>query len=157
MTCPQLRRLAACLLAGLVLAAGVAPTHADSNLLRVSATVQKHVKLQVLSQPPGLTITRQDLQRGYVEVDTPVQVAVRTNTEDYAIVFDPMGDVVRQVRVRGLEADYEFDGAGAMVPQRLRAGRAVQLTHELRFRFLLAAGATPGTYPWPLHVSAQAL
>src|SRR5688572_21869215 len=113
---PSLRFLPRCLALVLALAAGV--SIAGQSELTIRAYVSKSVKLKVLSQPGTLTVTAEDVRRGYVEAPMPVQVAVKANTDQYAIVFSGAGDVVRQAQVQGLDGLVQFDGTGAMVPQR---------------------------------------
>jgi len=130
---------------------------AGQSELSITAYVPKRVKLEVLSQPGTLTVTPDDVRRGYVEVSMPMQVAVRANTDHYALVFSGAGDVVRQAQVQGLDGLVQFDGTGAMVPQRVTMRPSQQKLHELRFRFMLAANTSPGAHPWPMQVSAMPL
>jgi hypothetical protein len=152
---PSIRFLPRCL--ALVLAFAAGASLAGQSELAIQAYVPKRVKLEVLSQPGTLTVTAEDVRRGYVEAPVPVQVAVKANTDQYAIVFSGAGDVVRQAQVQGLDGLVQFDGTGAMVPQRVTLRPSQQKLHELRFRFMLAANTAPGAHPWPLQVSAMPL
>lgn len=146
-------------LAGGIAAALLASAaHAGQSELTIRASVPKIVRAEVLSQPGTLTVSEEDVRRGFVEVAAPMHVAVRANTDNYALVFTGAGDLVKQARMQGLGSTIQFDGTGAMVPQRSSGRRPSQpLVHELRFRFMLAAHAVPGAHPWPLQVSAMPL
>jgi hypothetical protein len=126
--------------------------------VRVSATVRKHVSLQVLAQPGAVQITQADIARGYVDVPAPVQVAVKSNTQDgYLLVFDSHGDFFHQARVRGLPSDVQVAASGGQVAQRPAGQGASRITLALSFRFELSESAREGVYAWPMQLSAMPL
>jgi len=149
-------RMGAVLLAGLCIAPPLA--QASSSELRVSAVVLKVARVQVLSQPASVEITEADVARGYIEVPTPVHVAIRSNTPNgYTLAFDNQADFFRQAHVRGLPTAVQVGASGGVVPQP-SAGRAMgNVRLALGFRFDLSQTARAGTYPWPFHLSAEPL
>lgn len=148
-------------LAGLVALAGLATSlaHANSQTeLKLTVLIRKHASLQVLSQPSSIQITGADVARGYVEVATPVQVAVKSNTEQgYLLVFDNQGDFFRQARVRGLPTDVQLGTSGGAVAQRASGRGMSQVTLALAFRFELSQAAREGVYAWPMQLSVTPL
>lgn len=142
----------------LVLFAGLAATaRADSSMeLRVTATVMAVTRVQVVSQPAALEITAADVARGYVELPAAVQVVVRNNTgRGYLLVLESQGALFRQAQVHGLAAPVTLGGSGGIVPQPAFHPGSTRSRLALGFRFELPAGTQPGSYPWPLHLSAE--
>jgi hypothetical protein len=137
-----------------------APVQAQTSgtEVRVSATVRKHASLQVLAQPGAVQITQADIARGYVDVPAPVQVAVKSNTQEgYLLVFDNHGDFFHQARVRGLAGDVQVGAAGGQVAQRVVGAGMSRTTLALSFRFELSESAREGVYAWPMQLSAMPL
>jgi hypothetical protein len=126
--------------------------------LTVSATILKRASLQVLAQPSSVLVTAADLARGYVDVPTASQVAVRSNAPaGYLLEFASQGDFMRQIVVRGLETDVQLSPAGGMVSQRASGKGVTKTTLALGFRFLLSESAQEGTYAWPMRLSVVPL
>ncbi|HWI82597.1 hypothetical protein [Ramlibacter sp.] len=142
----------------LLMVAPTAPAGAAGSQagMTVSATVLKHVSLKVLSQPSAVVVTAQDVERGYVDVAAPAQVAVKSNsTRGYMLEFANGGDFMRQIVVTGLSSDVQLSPAGGAIAQPAAGTGVTRATFQLGFRFLLAASTRPGTYAWPLHLSAS--
>lgn len=141
--------LAFAVLAG---AARVQVCAAQAPLL-VSATIQRHASIQ-LAPPASITISEADVARGYIQLDTPLQVTVRSNApQGYTLVFETHQGPVQRTVVEGLATTIVAD-SGAATAVRPAAGPGVwrDVVH-LRFRFELARGARPGTVPWPVQIS----
>jgi hypothetical protein len=149
------------LAAALLLSALSVPAQAQASAgaeVKVSATVRKHASLEVLAQPGSVQITQMDIARGYVEVPAPVQVAVKSNTQEgYLLVFDNHGDFFRQARVRGLAGDVQVGAGGGQVAQRLAGAGVSRVTLALSFRFELSESAREGVYAWLMQLSAMPL
>lgn len=133
---------------------------ADSSgvKLSVSATILKHASLKVLTQPTSVRLTAADIARGYVDVTSPAEVAVQSNTSNgYRLIFDSQGEFVRQTLVKGLGAELQLGASGGAVTYR-PPGRGMSRTvHHLEFRFLLSNSAQQGVYAWPLSLSVLPL
>jgi hypothetical protein len=135
-----------------------APVQGAELEMKVTATVRKHASLRVLAQPGAVTVTPSDIARGYVEVVAPMQVAVRSNTQEgYMLVFDSHGDFFRQARVRGLGSEVQMGAGGGHVAQRASGGGMNTATLALAFRFELSQSAKEGIYAWPVHLSVMPL
>lgn len=131
---------------------------AEQAKLTVSATVLKHASLRVLAQPSAVVITAADVARGYVDVAAPAQVAIRSNSpRGYMLEFANAGDFSREIVVKGLTSDLQLSPAGGAIMQPAAPQGVTKTTLQLGFRFVLAASAQPGTYPWPLQLSATPL
>ncbi len=129
-----------------------------SAKIQVSATVHTRVILKLLHQSPELIITNADILRGYVEVRSASRIEIKNNSQaGYLIIFEGMNGPSRPFKetvVQGLGGEVHIRAGGGMVRQPYTTA-AVSI--ELSYRFVLSEDAGPGTYAWPLHVSAQSL
>ena len=101
-----IRPLLGVALIGLWLAPAVAVANASEAKLAVSATVMKHASLKVLAQPASVMVTAADIARGYVDVSSPSQVAIQSNSlSGYMLMFATEGEFMRQTLVGGLGND----------------------------------------------------
>jgi hypothetical protein len=122
----------------------------------VSATVLKKATLQVVSQPSAVSITPEDIARGYVDVAVPAHVAVKSNSpRGYMLEFASEGDFFREIVVRGLASEVQLGAAGGAVMQPASPSGITRAQLELGFRFLLADSARPGTYSWPVQLTVS--
>lgn len=132
-------------------AAWLPPAHAgESAVLVARATVKSYFAVRTASQPVSVTVSADDVARGYVDVATPVRLEVEGNDPAYAITFERSGAAFRGAEVQGLGQRVQLDSQ-AMIDWRGTGMR--RNTLEFRFRLRLAAGAAPGEYAWPIHVS----
>jgi hypothetical protein len=147
------RRLVAALAASWFAVLALPAAHAFEGTLMVSAVVPRHASIRI-APPPSITISEQDLARGYVEIAAPVEVTVQSNApQGYALVFERQGEQVRQAHVHGPDGAL-LVGSTAAVAARPPAGRGMWRDRMLlRFRFDLATGARAGEHPWPLAIS----
>lgn len=152
-----LRWLASCTV-GVLLSLAALPAEAAQANLVVSARVLKHARLSLLTQPSSLVITAGDIGRGYVDVATPTQLAIQSNSPDgYAIEFTATGDFVRQISVVGLGGEIQLSPAGGVVIFAPTAHGVATVALRLGFRFALDAAVKPGTYAWPMQMSMTPL
>jgi len=130
----------------------------SSGRIQVSATVQARSTLKVLHQSPELIITNADILRGYVDVSSASRFEVKNNSlAGYLLVFEGLDGPLRPFKeavVQGLGKEVHISAGGGMVPQPYSRG-IVSL--ELSYHFVLSADARPGTYAWPVSISAQPL
>jgi hypothetical protein len=152
------RRFPAALVASwLAVLVPAAPAHALQGSLLVSAAVARHTSVRI-APPAFITLSEEDVARGYVEIAAPVEVTVQSNVpQGYALVFERQGEQVRQAHVQGPDGALLVGSTGA-VATRPPAGRGMWRDRlQLRFRFDLAAGARAGQHPWPLNISLMSL
>jgi len=148
-----LRRLAVVTAVGSLLPAVAKETHTE---LQVSATVRASAELDVESAPSELSLSAADVTAGFVEVQEPTALTVRS-TSPNGFLLDVLcaAPMVSSMVVRGLDADLEFGADGGTIVQRWQQAHSRHL--RLIFRLNLAPGLAPGRYPWPLHVTVRPL
>jgi hypothetical protein len=145
--------LAALLLLSLTPGKARATTSSKSAQMRVSATVSAYVKLDVLQQQPSLTITPQDIQRGYVDVSAGTSLRTRTNDRNgFLVNFDPRSAVFERVSVTGIGGTVEIGSGGGTIRAAYSGPESLA---QVSYRFYLAQGVQSGNYPWPLQISAS--
>ncbi len=129
--------------------------------IAVSVTVEPHAALAIHSQPAALTLGAIDIERGYVDVATPTEIEVQSNSrEGYVLSIVSGLPGVTGLEILGLGSPLgspvTLAGAGGSIIERWSSDtRRAAVT--LRFRLALSPALTPGTYPWPLRLSATAL
>jgi hypothetical protein len=136
-----------------VLLAG--PALADQARARftVSAVVPKRVTLTALEQPSQITLSVEDVERGYKDVSARYQVR-HNDRNGYLLHLVPRVGLTRQIEVRGLAAEVVLGDTDLAIRQ-ASAGRLHDF--ELAFRFVLDPAARPGSYALPVHVTAAPL
>lgn len=118
----------------------------------VTATVAARARVNLLSQKRELIVTYADVARGYVDVPAASRIEVTTNSpRGYLLVFEVADGLFREVAVNGLGREVRIAGSGGFVPQPPARGASI----ELSYRFLLSDSARPGTYAWPVSISAR--
>lgn len=123
--------------------------------ITISATVLPYASVKVISQAKELVVTEEDIGRGYVEVRSASRLEVKNNSRGgYLLSFEGLGEPFREVYVQGLGSDVQVGSGGGWIPRPYSAGI---VSMDLTYRFVLADGARPGTYAWPLSVSARPL
>lgn len=153
----QQRLVANALIAAIALAAlPMPPAEAGqaNASLQVSAIVIANARVQTDYQATQLTITESDVAQGYIDVPAASRFSVLTNSRSgYLTEFLPIGDVFQAVQIRGMGHTTQLGADGGTVIQR----GALNMIHELSYRFILRSGLQPGNYPWPLALSVRAL
>ena len=155
----QRKLIVAALLAALSLAsaAAVQEAHAaqKSASLQVSATVIASAKLQMDHQQAQLSVTSEDIARGYVDAPGGSRFSVATNSRTgYFVDFHPRVGVFTAVQIEGLGAPVQLGADGGTVTQGAEVSR--NLPHELSYRFYLNPALDPGNYEWPLLLAVRA-
>lgn len=150
------RRLTAMALAGVALwSAAPAPAEAgEPASVQISATVLSHASIDALRLPQEVVISEQDVARGYVELDEPLQVELRTNHPAGVVLWLSLNsERFAGVHASGFEDGAALDSGGVavLVPQRSRGLHA--RTVSLKVRLMLAPHAAPGRVAFPVSVS----
>ncbi len=130
------------------------PAHgAAYAAIALSATVLPYHRLDIVRQAPTLTVTPADVDRGYVDVAAGTLLRARTNDrQGFTVRFDPRLRLFDRATVAGIGAEVEIGPDGGFASHAY-SGRDAAL--ELSYRFHLASGIAPGSYPWPLQVSVS--
>ena len=136
-----------------VASSGTVLAGSTSATMSVSVTVRARALLSVDSQPASVTITEEDVSRGYVDVPGASRIQVRTNSPaGWLLEFQPMQGPFRSLDVTGLGSLAQVSAAGGWLAQPY-AGKTL-VTADLGYRFILSGDAQPGIYPWPVALSA---
>jgi hypothetical protein len=126
--------------------------------LTESGTARKYAELTVIARPADLTISSEDVSRGYVDVPLVARISVRSNTESFLLMLQGDAAYASEILVRGLDEELQFGGRGGFLKQVESKVLGVKnATIDLSFRFNLAASAAPGVHPWPIRMAASPL
>lgn len=140
----RLTRLA-CLIAFLSTFSAAPAVAGDLARVQVVATVLPRASVEAQRLPQEITVSADDVARGYVELQAPVEIGVRTNY--------PNGVIVRFTGNGAEVAGVEVDGGGPLVPV-AHVGRGMQrLEVRVRLRLRLAPRTVPGRIAFPVKVS----
>lgn len=152
--------IAALSLAGTMIpmqAHSASPAKTGSAKVIVTAHVVPYVKLTILSQLSELTITNTDISRGYVDIPFASRIEVKNNNPaGCLLVFEGVGgpmNFIKGVYVQGGGREVYVESAGWMTQPFAR----IPVSMELSYRFVLSKDALPGTYAWPLTISARSV
>ncbi len=122
--------------------------------VEVYARVMPMVSAQIISQPSVLSITSQDVERGYVEISGATVLRVRTNTP-YIIYFDTQGRLFEEIEVSTGTVTASIVSSQGIVYEPY-PGSVHTYTKVISYRFHLKDGVEPGVYPWPVQVGVEA-
>ena len=150
------RKLITLAAASLAIGGGMLPAQnasADATRLNIQATVLEHTSISRLSVPSSLAVSAEDVARGYIELDEPVTIDVRTNNAAGAILgFSMRSPMVRSVTLNGAGNGVAVSEAGASLRVAKQGTGLSTQSLTLRVRIELAPDAQPGTLAWPLAV-----
>jgi hypothetical protein len=122
-------------------------------ILKASVRVLPYLKFNLLSQVSELTITEEDVKRGYLDVRSGSRLEVKTNsTNGYMMVFDGNPSPFKEVQILGLANPVFLISGHGMVYQPSSRGKVFM---DLGYRFILSQNTQPGSYPWPLSLSVH--
>lgn len=154
MRSPGLRGLLAVVAMAALAAAASASAASASASLSVSVVVLPRAVMSMEAEPASLEITAADIARGYLDVPRATRARVRTNSPGgWLLQFDVGRGPFRSLEVSGLGARTHVSSARGWVIRPFPPSHMESL--ELGYRFLLAEGAQPGVYPWPVALSSQ--
>ncbi len=153
----QLQQTVLRLALAVLLASTLAPVKATAasaySVVTLSATVLPYHRLDVVHQTSTLTVTAEDVARGYVDVASGTQLRAQSNERrGFSVSFDPRMKLFARATITGLANALDIGPEGGAVNQAY-SGRDTLL--QLSYRFYLASGLTPGSYPWPLSISSS--
>jgi hypothetical protein len=146
------KRLRAIAFAAAALGASAPPAAlAGTHSIEVRATVVRHASIGAFRAPRSITVTADDVARGYVELAQPVEVEIRTNNPGGVLLgFNLNSPQVNGARFEGQDLQLSVAaGAAVVLVPKAGAGLATQ-TLRLRTRLMLAPGAKPGVIAWPV-------
>ena len=136
----------------------VAAAPAGGASMQVSVTIQKHAKIKVSSNPVSMQITQADIARGYVDLAERSSIDIQSNSRDSIVVEFQGRDaspIIREVQVREGSRMTSLSNAGGRMLLAGVAQPGIVRTVDLSYRVFLAADAQPGTYAWPITLTAM--
>jgi len=154
------RKLVICALnVALSLASSAAVTEANAGQAKASIQVSAVVvswapAIQVDYQAAQLTITPEDIARGYVEAPAASQFRILGGTRSSWLVdFFARGQVFTSAQIEGFDGSAQVGADGGTLFLRNRSPDGVT---RLSYRFTLGPDVQPGSYQWPLAMSVRA-
>jgi hypothetical protein len=143
------------ILMAMILPVGIEDSAAGNHeTVIVSANVLPKLSQTTLRQPMDLAVTRQDIAKGYIDINEGSLLHVATNDPDgYYLNFFIEGRLIQS-------ADVKIDGrivsvqAGTGFIHQPLPGRSGG-TVEISYRLFLTPELDPGSYPWPIMVAAS--
>lgn len=122
--------------------------------LGVSVRVIEYITLNVTRQVSELVITNSDISRGYVDVKEGTGYFIKTNLkEGYVLSFESSGSPFGKILVMDGSREIELSKTGGVAHMPYSGGSGGE-HKELNYRFYLSENVKPGTYSWPLFISA---
>jgi len=95
-----------------------------------------------------------DVARGYCDAPAASRLRVSSNSRaGYLISIFSRLPIFKSVRVDMADASAQISRDGGAIAQRGRHGK--EMPTQMAYRFMLADGVGPGTYPWPLALDVR--
>jgi hypothetical protein len=124
----------------------------DKTTITVSAIVKASISKTFIHQSRTLTITNDDVNRGYVDVKAATVLQVRTNSrQGYFMIFEGIDGPFSEVWVVDGTRSTVLSKMGGLVHQPYPGPMGE--TKELGYKFIISAQIIPGSYPWPMTVN----
>lgn len=120
----------------------------SKTIMVVSVTVKPSISMRVVTQVRTLDITPEDIEKGYVDVNTGTVLQIRYRG-GYLLSFESTGGPFSKIWVIDGSRTTVLSNTVGLIYQPY-SGRLINETKTLSYRFFLPADAIPGSYPWPL-------
>jgi len=140
----------------LLLAVGFMPGQSLAGVrqasIKVSATIVESVSKTVVRQAASLTVTKQHIAKGYIDVPAATILRIRTNNpRGYSLSVQVNEEMAKEVWVTANHNTTVISGGVGFVYQPY-PGAAGEVK-EISYRIFLSPDVKPGRYPWPLSIS----
>jgi hypothetical protein len=139
-----------------LITAGATYGKGNKTEMHVSARVLPVTQYKVLHQESSITVSEEDIKRGFIDVQNALVLSVTTNSPDgYLLTF-----FIDYNNFSGLTLSeginfYNIDETESEIHMPSEGKEPV--TKNLTFRLHLLPDAKPGTYQWPATVMISAL
>lgn len=122
--------------------------------MKVSARVPQRTDLKVLHRMQRISVTGDDIRRGYVDIRNASRIEVKSNDPaGYMLAFQGIVSwPFREAVIQGLANEVRVDSVVALIHQPYTRG---VVTIVLSYRLLFFKDARPGTYAWPVSITSQ--
>jgi hypothetical protein len=126
-----------------------------SAAMHVSVEVIARTILTIDSQPASVTVTADDVARGYVDLPSAIAFHVLSNARNgYTLDFQPVAAPFTSAQVSWGTATATFGSDGSWITQPYQQGTTFG---TMNVRLSLAPGTAAGTYSWPVGIGADSL
>src|SRR5579859_5887154 len=116
--------------------------------MHVSVEVLARTLFTIDSQPASVSVTADDVARGYVDVPSAIAFHVLSNARNgYQIEFQPVAGPFTQAQVSWSNATATFGTDGSWIAQPYTQGTTYG---SMSVHLAIAPGTSPGTYSWPV-------
>jgi hypothetical protein len=122
--------------------------------IAIRAVVLPFATVKTVHEPAMLTITKEDVRKGFVDDGSTSLIEVRTNNRSGCLLTLDAGESPFKEAEVTLQGHTVVVGPQGGIIVLERIGRQVV---SMRYRFLLAHDTRPGTYPWPYSLSISPL
>lgn len=120
--------------------------------MQVSVRVIGRTVVSVDGQPASIELSPADVARGYVDVPSGLALRVRTNDRSgYVLRFEGLPSAFSKASVRWGANEVVLGNEERYLAQPYQQGGT---SVSASVRLYLAPAASPGAYPWPVHISA---
>jgi hypothetical protein len=138
----------------LLLLAPLGRAEEKSQTMTVSARVVARAVLAIDQQPDQVVVTGADVARGYIDLEAPLSVRVKTNSRNgYLLTVSNASQAFAAVEMAFGESTMRVTEESWIARPYVAGGDAV----NARLRVRLAPDTPPGQHPFSLQVSAQPL
>jgi len=119
--------------------------------INVSATIVENVSKTVIHQTAALTITKEHIMKGYIDVPAATILRIRTNNpRGYSLAVQVNEEMAKEVWVTANHNTTVIAGSVGFLYQPY-PGPAGEVK-EISYRIFLSPDVKPGRYPWPLSI-----
>ncbi len=123
--------------------------------MQAHAQVSTVFNATLVSQTTTINVTAADVARGYVEIDHATVLDVHTNSRDgYYLSFEAGSHTFSEIWVMDQNRTTLLSNGSGYIHQDNASSKE---TKRLSYRFTLPKLLPPGSYDWPLMVSAVAI
>jgi hypothetical protein len=136
--------------------ASFAAAGTDNTSIHASARVLPYLQYDINHQAVNLTITQQDIDRGFIEVKKAISYSIRTNSRNgHLLVYSADNSLFKEILLLGNHYSHAMSGSWGEIHMPYQGNH--YFTSELGFRFNLSANFKPGTYNWPVAITISSI
>lgn len=126
-----------------------------SSKFMVTASVVARTTMKTIRQVQEVVITHADIKKGYVDIKNGSKIEVRSNNiSGYMLNFEGEMGPFKAIHVGCLGSQLQISSGNGFIHRPHHKG---PMTIDLNYRMFISENVKPGTYRWPLMISAQSL
>ena len=125
-----------------------------SREMGVSARVLGRTLLTMSERPTAITVTADDVRRGYLDLPRAVAFQIRSNgREGYLVRFDALPEPFSRAHVRWQQVHVVVGPSHEAWVAQPYSRESLAVTADVRLE--MSPSTVPGTYSWPLAITAD--